>query len=411
MGKGRTHIDVDLAGGSSSGWSEGDASDISSSDASEASAAGSEASKSPKRQPRGPSRGHRVEHQSQQQQQSAGGDSDTPSGFVRCPVCSKAIPSFFINAHVDLCLAGGSHVAKTAGAAAGVATVGDRQPPVPTIAAGPFQPLAVPAKIVPSLTSEKSLRQLLRKYCLPSDGKKKELLDRYSKLRLAVEMANDKQVLVSYEQLAKRLAAQERQMAAVQLLQPVGSAAAAAATGTGASRKPAAVSAAAVGGSLLTPRSGAGAAAIQPDDSSIDAATITLVGCSFDELIAVTRRRDRARRALRTAAAHEQIDARQQDHGQQEGNGRHQGVQQVEQQVEQQGQMGQPSREPSHSDEAAPDPHGACDPWTDLLPLSQAHQPEWEERVGKRQACRQSRFAAAGELQEQQPPNSGEAPT
>jgi hypothetical protein len=40
-------------------------------------------------------------------------------------------------------------------------------------AAGPFEPLAVPPKIVPSLSSDKSLRVLLKKYCLPSDGKKK----------------------------------------------------------------------------------------------------------------------------------------------------------------------------------------------------------------------------------------------
>ena len=157
---------------------------------------------------------------------------DTPPGFVRCPVCSKTVPGFYINSHVDQCLAG---TASDAPAAAGGHEQQQRRQQQQ---AGPFEPLAVPAKLVPSLATEKSLRQLMKRYSLPTEGKKKvghgagragrqvplvldvaaaaaswllgaqtncvlclaiaarlqELLERYSKMRLAVEMANDKQV-------------------------------------------------------------------------------------------------------------------------------------------------------------------------------------------------------------------------
>lgn len=69
---------------------------------------------------------------------------------------SRSVPRFYINSHVDQCLAnaGGQHC----GPAGGTST---------------WLPLPVPAKIVPSFASEKSLRQMLKKYSLPTDGKKK----------------------------------------------------------------------------------------------------------------------------------------------------------------------------------------------------------------------------------------------
>ena len=173
---------------------------------------------------------------------------NTPLVALLMYLCSKSVPSFYINSHIDQCLAGGGEQAGAAAAAGGPsnsrAAAGGgggggarKQQP-----GGPFQPLALPAKLVPSLATEKSVRQLLRKYSMPTDGKKKvrgamrelwdgpqrllhnkrrvsttqnsppsvhlgiasaklhhvgppqELLERYSKLRLAVEMANDKQV-------------------------------------------------------------------------------------------------------------------------------------------------------------------------------------------------------------------------
>ena len=104
---------------------------------------------------------------------------DVPVGFVSCPVCSKAVPAFYINSHVDVCLAGAGTSASTqprgAGGGGGRPAGGtlQQQPAQEARQQGPFEPLAVPAKLVPNLTTEKSLRQLLRRYCLPADGKKK----------------------------------------------------------------------------------------------------------------------------------------------------------------------------------------------------------------------------------------------
>ena len=289
---------LDLADDSSS-RGEQDASEASASEASSSSSssdfssgsgdASSSAEGSPssfKRQRRsGPAKGTLRGRQStgtaarQQQQQGAGPQqvqavppADTPPGFVRCPVCSKAVPSFYINSHVDLCLIGGSRASGGAAhsqpgkpATLRVDCSNAQQQRVAAAAhPGPFEPLAVPAKIVPGLATDKSLRALLKKYGLPTDGKKKvgasavvpvylqawpdwqvyytmlqsmfscllsshagsgmgharaapaclrmfppslsadgsavvvlvlqELLERYQKLRLAVEMANDKQV-------------------------------------------------------------------------------------------------------------------------------------------------------------------------------------------------------------------------
>lgn len=99
-----------------------------------------------------------------------GGGAPLP-GFVRCPVCNKAVPAFYINSHVDQCLAGGQEPA--AGVGGGGTAPAGRQKLQQGVAAEPFEPLAVPVKLVPNLASERSLRQLLKRYSLPTDGKKK----------------------------------------------------------------------------------------------------------------------------------------------------------------------------------------------------------------------------------------------
>ncbi|KAL4433624.1 hypothetical protein ABPG75_000065 [Micractinium tetrahymenae] len=331
----------------------------------------------------------------------------------------KAVPSFFINSHVDLCLVGGNQPSKAAG---GSGAGSSRHGPAAAAAAankGPFQPLAVPPKLVPSLTTEKSLRQLLRKYSMNTDGKKKELLDRYSKLRLAVEMANDKQERVTYEQLAKRVSAQERQMAAVQLLQPAAKAVpavtAAVAGAAGRTAAAAAAAADAPGQSSAQPAAGTAAgtpAAQQVDiDSVTDPAAIILTGCSYRELIAVTRQRDAVRRRLRqqaVAAAEQQQQQQQQPGERQEqpeplpclGQGDAAGQQQ-EQQLPRWSSL-------SLEDEDLMD--DSSDAWDAGLPLSQQQQPEWQKQRRERQQARQHRLAVSGgdeqPQQEQHPPNS-----
>ncbi|GAB4819882.1 hypothetical protein N2152v2_006928 [Parachlorella kessleri] len=195
----------------------------------------------------------------------------TPQGFVRCPVCNKTVPGFYINSHVDDCLKGGGAAtqptqptgkqrpqqqqqpqplvgkpsgglrggAAAAGAAAnGVTAPAQRhkgQPPSGAAAAAAdplaglhprqqghpqqqqeeeeFVPLLVPAKLVPSLVTDKTLRGFLQKYGLPTDGKKKDMMERYNALRLAVETANDRHERVTYQQLSSRVVRQERQRA------------------------------------------------------------------------------------------------------------------------------------------------------------------------------------------------------
>lgn len=254
---------------------------------------------------------------------------------MECPICAKSVPSFYINSHVDKCLSSGgtagtappqqadnskpstssAAAAKTAEnigslhaqnqpssrnnpslnhqASLAAARSGPLRPP-PKSNLGPFVPLAAPPRIVPTLASEKSIRTSLKKYGLPSDGKKAELLERYNQFRLAVATANDRQEHTSFARLAQRVVAQERQRAAAALLGGgIGKVTGGAAGGRAGSI--AGIRAAMAGGNAgKSGRSGVGSGA---GDG------IILMGCSFKELIAVTKARDAARRAARSASA------------------------------------------------------------------------------------------------------------
>ena len=111
-----------------------------------------------------------------------------------------------------------------------------------------------------------------------------ELLERYSKLRLAVEMANDKHEHTTYEQLAKRVMQQERRRAAAHLMIP-GALSRPTGDGLPAGHNP---------GHEL-------AAAREPTSAGLvpRPASIALAGHSFEDLIAATRQRDALHRALK----------------------------------------------------------------------------------------------------------------
>lgn len=144
-----------------------------------------------------------------------------PQNFVRCPICQKTVPGFYINSHVDAHLepqagpsttkrkqkeqqqqpsqpgTGGrgkslplSQARASGGAAAAALPRSSKAPAGATNSTGPsrqqqpsaaaaaapeelFVPLAVPAKLVPNLASDKLLKGILAKYGLPADGKKK----------------------------------------------------------------------------------------------------------------------------------------------------------------------------------------------------------------------------------------------
>ncbi len=69
--------------------------------------------------------------------------------------CSKAVPAFFINSHVDLCLMGSSHLYKAAVVSGNFSSRAGLEAAAPGAVEAPFEPLAVPPKLVPSLATEK----------------------------------------------------------------------------------------------------------------------------------------------------------------------------------------------------------------------------------------------------------------
>ena len=202
---------------------------------------------------------------------------------------------------------------------------------------------------------------------------------------------------------------QERQMAAVQLLQPAGvgkkapSAATAAATRSG-------------GGGAAAAAARLAAEAAAPASSSRSSepqhpADILLVGYRYRELIAVTRQRDALRRTLRSQQTQEQpAEQQQQQAPSTEGGELEQ--QPAERQQQQQAEV-PPPQWPNISETDVDD--SSSDPWAeDHLPLSQNALPEWEERQQRRRQQRQPvqqalqhRLAVASvPSQEQLPPNS-----
>ena len=127
-----------------------------------------------------------------QQQTLAGKPSACPHGYVKCPICSRDVPAFFINSHVDECLRkqakGGSssqappkQQQQQQQRRSGSIGAGPGPPPPPppqqqaTAAAPserPFKPLAVPPPFVGYIATEKKVREHIKKYGLPTDGKK-----------------------------------------------------------------------------------------------------------------------------------------------------------------------------------------------------------------------------------------------
>ncbi len=116
------------------------------------------------------------------------------SSFLECPVCGKNVHRLHMNGHIDACL---------------VAKPQEKKPA--------WKPLEVPSKIIGTLANDKTIKNALRKYGLPCEGKKPELIDRYNRFRTEVEIANDKQEVTTYEKIVFRIAKQESYKAAASL--------------------------------------------------------------------------------------------------------------------------------------------------------------------------------------------------
>lgn len=119
------------------------------------------------------------------------------SSFVECPVCGKNIHHLHMNGHIDACLNSNPRV-------------GEGEKPA-------WTPLEVPSKIIGTLANDKTIKAALRKYGIPCEGKKSELIDRYNRFRTEVEIANDKQETTTYERIVFRIAKQETYKAAASL--------------------------------------------------------------------------------------------------------------------------------------------------------------------------------------------------
>jgi hypothetical protein len=136
-----------------------------------------------------------------------GAQSHVPgSSFLPCPVCGKDIHHMYMNSHIDACLARGGE----AGADPGQGAQG-RAPPK-------SRPLDVPPKLVmlggvSNPQNEKKLKNELKKYNVPVEGcsTPRELFDRYTRFRTAVEVSNDKgEVGATYEKIIFRLMKEDR---------------------------------------------------------------------------------------------------------------------------------------------------------------------------------------------------------
>ena len=249
----------------------------------------------------------------------AGGS--VPKNFVQCPICSKTVPEFYINSHVDSCLRRSQNgdmpspsqppPLPTSRLGSGTGVVGchinnnknnnsnGKEAGISIFSVNPdksFQPLPVPPKLAPALATDKSLRGMLKKYSLPVEGKKPELLDRYNKFRLAVELANDRGEPTSYDRLAKKAmkmaVSTERQKTG--LLAPLLFQGREGHLQHHHNSRPSSSSGRGGGGGMLQDPSSSVGAALGGGGAHEN--SIPLTGYSFKELIEVTRKRDAARK-------------------------------------------------------------------------------------------------------------------
>lgn len=129
--------------------------------------------------------------------------------FMECPICKKNVHHMYLNSHIDECLVNGNAetLRNTANGHADGSSAQDS-----------WKPLQVPPKILGNFANDKTIKSSLKKYGLSCEGKKSELLERYSSFRTEVEIANDKREVTTYEKIAFRVGKKQRYKAAATLL-------------------------------------------------------------------------------------------------------------------------------------------------------------------------------------------------
>lgn len=139
------------------------------------------------------------------------------------------MPPPYINSHIDQCLLhpgpkSSRSVLKTSSAGQRLSDVSESLANTSgshAVEAKSWSPLQVPPKLVGTLASEKLLRTSLKRYGVPTDGKKQDLIHRYNTFRVEVEAANDRQESTTYESLARKVVQKEKALAAASLLQKI----------------------------------------------------------------------------------------------------------------------------------------------------------------------------------------------
>lgn len=256
----------------------------------------------------------------------------TPSGFVNCPICGRGVPSFYINSHVDQCLLTESLGKKGSGNKSMYGDVVERPGESMPSSAFPknreslesddtrssramnnstklghhylgsngsnsikFQPLNVPPKLVAAITTEKTLRTSLKKFNLPTDGKKPDLMARYNAFRIAVQTANDRGEPTSYSRIASHIASQERRRAvAATISGNLGNNAVATKYNTDSITTRYKLSSGIMSSENEKELGIAGTN--NPGLTNENNPMSVSMGCSFEELIAITKARDEARK-------------------------------------------------------------------------------------------------------------------
>lgn len=227
--------------------------------------------------------------------------------FVHCPICGKSVSEFFVNSHIDQCLVNADRQNTTteAGAKTGHPSTESKELESKKSTYEDWAPLPVPPKFIGNLVTEKMIRASLRKYGVATDGKKPELIDRYNKFRLEIEIANDRQEKTTYDKIASRISQKERVKAAASLLnKPISSSSKrqmndSRMTLPGMNQQPVQTN--------ILPQGQTKTDVLDVDLSKIShPREIQLHGASFEHLIQVTLLRDRFRKKQREEANQDQ---------------------------------------------------------------------------------------------------------
>ncbi|CAK0783245.1 hypothetical protein CVIRNUC_006444 [Coccomyxa viridis] len=138
--------------------------------------------------------------------------SKPPPGYVVCPSCTAQVREALLNDHLDKCLEKAGEPKSQAPAKRAAPVTGPVSAPK---AKKRGCKLEVPPKLVFSMLTSKELSSKLKAFRLPTEGKRQDLEQRYNKLRVEVQMAQDADEPVTMDEAVRRVMRREKQTAPV----------------------------------------------------------------------------------------------------------------------------------------------------------------------------------------------------